>query len=316
MNSHFVDSIENQKKVKNNTSTPCLADSGAYIIGVRGNTTSSGANYMMSAIATLAATVQILTRDEQIDHANAFQKTGDKRAMDALIRSNIPLAIKIAKKNVRNSVDIDDLLMEAVTGIMRAAESFDPTCGASFTTYARQWMTAKCQQYVQENCGTIRVGSRVARKLYASLPRLRRQFGADVDNATIAKELGLEAADVEKALALLGKRAASLNAPLNSEGATVANIVADGKILQDERMARTEQSRNIGEVLNVFHETLKNDRDVKIFTHRVASDVYENDKLTTVELAKEFNVSKQRIAQIEKGMTQKLRKALQPVAVN
>ena len=81
-------------------------------------------------------------------------------------------------------------------------------------------------------------------------------------------------------------------------------------------MARTEQSRNIGEVLNVFHETLKNDRDVKIFTHRVASDVYENDKLTTVELAKEFNVSKQRIAQIEKGMTQKLRKALQPVAVN
>ena len=210
---------------------------------------------MLNSIATLAATVQILSRDEQISHVAAFQKTGDKRAMDALIRSNIPLAIKVAKKNVRNTVDIDDLLMEAITGIMRAAESFDPTCGASFTTYARQWMTAKCQQFVQENCGTIRVGSRVARKLYASLPRLRRQFGHDVDIATIAKELDLDAASVESALSLLGKRAASLNAPLNAEGATVANIVADNNILQDEKMDRTEQIRNIGEVLNIFQKT-------------------------------------------------------------
>ena len=270
---------------------------------------------MLNSIATLAATVQILTRDEQIAHVIAFQKTGDRRAMDALIRSNIPLAIKVAKKNVRNTVDIDDLLMEAITGIMRAAESYDADCGASFTTYARQWMTAKCQQFVQENCGTIRVGSRVARKLYASLPRLRRQFGADVDIATIARELDLDADSVESALSLLGKRAASLNAPLNSEGATVSNTVADNKILAEEKVIRSENSRNIAEVVNIFQKTLKNDRDVKIFTHRVASDLYENDKMTTVELASEFNVSKQRIAQIEKGMTQKLRKALQTCAV-
>jgi RNA polymerase sigma-32 factor len=270
---------------------------------------------MMSSIATLVSVVNILTRDEQIAHADAFQKTGDRRAMDALIRSNIPLAIKVAKKHVRNTVDLDDLLMEAVTGIMRAGETFDPSCGASFTTYARQWMTAKCQQYVQENCGTIRVGSRTARKLYASLPRLRRQFGSDVDNDTIARELGLNAKDVAKALSLLGKRAASLNAPLNSDGATVANTIADNKILQDEKMARTAQSAKIGEILYGFQKTLKNDRDVKIFTHRVASDIFENDKLTTVELASEFGVTKQRIAQIEKGMVQKLRKALQACAL-
>jgi RNA polymerase sigma-32 factor len=270
---------------------------------------------MMSSIATLISNVNILSRDAQIAHADAFQKTGDRRAMDALIRSNIPLAIKVAKKHVRNTVDLDDLLMEAVTGIMRAGETFDPSCGASFTTYARQWMTAKCQQYVQENCGTIRVGSRTARKLYASLPRLRRQFGSDVDNDTIARELGLNAKDVAKALSLLGKRAASLNAPLNSDGATVANTIADNKILQDEKMARTAQSAKIGEILYGFQKTLKNDRDVKIFTHRVASDIFENDKLTTVELASEFGVSKQRIAQIEKGMVQKLRKALQACAL-
>jgi RNA polymerase sigma-32 factor len=137
-----------------------------------------------------------------------------------------------------------------------------------------------------------------------------------VNNDTIAREFGLDAKDVEKALSLLGKRAASLNAPLNSDGATVANTIADNKILQDERMDRTAQNAKIGDILNGFQKTLKNDRDVKIFTHRVASDVFENDKLTTVELASEFGVSKQRIAQIEKGMVQKLRKALQPVAVN
>ena len=270
---------------------------------------------MLNTIATLAATVQILSRDEQISHVAAFQKTGDRRAMDALIRSNIPLAIKVAKKHIRNGVDIDDLTMEAITGIMRAAESFDSTCGASFTTYARQWMTANCQQFVQENCGTIRVGSRVARKLYASLPRLRRQFGHDVDVATIANELDLDVDSVESALQLLGKRAASLNAPLNAEGATVSNTVADDKILAEEKVIRSENSRNIAEVVNIFKQTLKNERDAKIFTHRVASDLYENDKMTTVQLASEFNVSKQRIAQIEKGMTQKLRKALQTCAV-
>ncbi len=54
---------------------------------------------------------------------------------------------------------------------------------------------------------------------------------------------------------------------------------------------------------------------MKIFTHRVASEVFENDKLTTVELASEFNVSKQRIAQIEKAMTMKLKFALQKCAL-
>lgn len=270
---------------------------------------------MLNSIATLAATVQILTRDEQAVHVAAFQATGSRRAMDALIRSNIPLAIKVAKKHVRNGVDIDDLTMEAITGIMRAAESFDSTCGASFTTYAKQWMIANCQQFVQENCGTIRVGSRVARKLYASLPRLRRQFGHDVDIATIASELDLDADSVESALQLLGKRAASLNAPLNAEGATVANSIADNKILADEKVIRSEASRNIAEVVNNFQQTLKNDRDTKIFTHRIASDLYENDKLSTVELANEFNVSKQRIAQIEKVITEKLRNALKPLAI-
>ena len=99
----------------------------------------------MSAIVSLLATTQILQRGTQIELVREAQNSNDNKALDALIKSNLPMAVKIAKKHIRNGIDIEDLTAEAITGIIRAVDTFNPEKGASFTTYAAQWMRAKCQ---------------------------------------------------------------------------------------------------------------------------------------------------------------------------
>jgi len=258
---------------------------------------------MTSAIVALLATTQILSRSTQIDLVREAQKSNDNEALDALIKSNLPMAVKIAKKHRRNGIDIEDLTAEAITGIIRAVDSFDPEKGASFTTYAAQWMRAKVQEFVQANCGTMRVGTRAAKKLHAGLARIRREFGSDVDNAIIARELGIEEADVADIIPLISARAASLNAPLSDDGGTFGDTLVSNNLNQHEKLERTQTSEAILIAVSDFADGL-NDRQRAIFTGRVIADYLGNDKVP----ATDFGVTKQRVGQIEKVLTAKLQK--------
>jgi RNA polymerase sigma-32 factor len=259
----------------------------------------------MSAIVSLLATTQILQRGTQIELVREAQNSNDNKALDALIKSNLPMAVKIAKKHIRNGIDIEDLTAEAITGIIRAVDTFNPEKGASFTTYAAQWMRAKCQEFVQANCGTMRVGTRSAKKLHAGIARIRRTFGADVSNAVIARELGLDEAEVADILPLISTRAASLNAPIGTDGATFGETLLDEKPNQFEKLERTRKSEAIAAAIADFSNNLK-DKQRAIFNGRILAEYLGNDKMS----ANDFGVSKQRVGQIEKDLTAKLRNHL------
>ena len=259
----------------------------------------------MSALFTLLATTQILQRGTQIELVRIAQNSNDNEALDALIKSNLPMAVKIAKKHVRNGIDIEDLTAEAITGIIRAVDTFNPEKGASFTTYAAQWMRAKCQEFVQANCGTLRVGTRSAKKLHAGVARIRRTFGSDVSNEIIARELGLDEAEVADILPLISTRAASLNAPIGTDGATFGETLVDEKINQFDKLERTRNSEAIAAAVADFSNNLK-DKQRAIFNGRILAEYLGNDKLS----ANDFGVSKQRVGQIEKDLTAKLRNHL------
>lgn len=259
----------------------------------------------MSALFTLLATTQILQRGTQIELVRIAQNSNDNEALDALIKSNLPMAVKIAKKHVRNGIDIEDLTAEAITGIIRAVDTFNPEKGASFTTYAAQWMRAKCQEFVQANCGTLRVGTRSAKKLHAGVARIRRTFGSDVSNEIIARELGLDEAEVTDILPLISTRAASLNAPIGTDGATFGETLVDEKINQFDKLERTRNSEAIAAAVADFSNNLK-DKQRAIFNGRILAEYLGNDKVS----ANDFGVSKQRVGQIEKDLTAKLRNHL------
>ena len=259
----------------------------------------------MSALFSLLATTQILQRGTQIELVRIAQNSNDNEALDALIKSNLPMAVKIAKKHVRNGIDIEDLTAEAITGIIRAVDTFNPEKGASFTTYAAQWMRAKCQEFVQANCGTLRVGTRSAKKLHAGVARIRRTFGSDVSNEIIARELGLDEAEVTDILPLISTRAASLNAPIGNDGATFGETLVDNNINQFDKLERTRNSEAIAAAVADFSNNLK-DKQRAIFNGRILAEYLGNDKVS----ANDFGVSKQRVGQIEKDLTAKLRNHL------
>ena len=256
---------------------------------------------MLNLLTSLATTAIILGKDEQIQLVKDAQASTDTDARTQLVQSNIRLAHKVAKKHVRKGLDFNDLLSCATEGILIAIDKFDVSKGASFTTYARMWMVAKCQEHVQANAGLVHCGSRTSKKLWSGLQKARKAIGVDAQPSEIAAHMGLAVEDVEACLMFMSARGTSLDAPLSADGGTIATVVPDGKIDQSERMERTANSEAILVAVSDFVNTL-NDRQRAIFTGRVVNELVGSDK----RCATTFGVTKQRVGQIEKDLRGKL----------
>ena len=257
---------------------------------------------MLNALTSLATTAVILSKSEQAElvaFAQSDQCDGAIRseARRRLVQANIRLAHKVAKKNVRNGIDFNDLLAAASEGILIAIDKFDATQGASFTTYARMWMVAKCQEHVQANAGLVHCGSRTSKKLWSGLQKARKAIGQDASPAQIAAHMGLDERDVTACLQYMQARGTSLDAPLSDDGATVATVVPSEAMTQDVAHERTQNSAMLASAFEDFANTL-NDRQRAIFVGRIAHELTGSDK----RCATTFGCTKQRVGQIEKAL--------------
>jgi len=261
---------------------------------------------MTNLLTSLAACCVILSKAEQSARVLTFQSadTPDNErdnALQDLVSSNIRLAHKVAKQHIRRGVDFNDLLAQAVEGIVIAAGKFDASKKASFTTYAKQWMRAKCQEFVQSNAGILHCGSRTSKKLWSSLQKAQKVLGPDASPEAIAAHLALDVTDVQACLRSMSSRGVSMDAPLSADGGTVASIVPSRALRQDALLERTQNSENIASALKSFAATL-NDRQKAILAGRIMHDVLGREQ----RCAKTFGVSKQRVGQIEKNLRLKL----------
>ena len=262
---------------------------------------------MTTLLATLAATAIILNRTEQIAHVRTVQCADStpaevRAAQAALVSANVRLAMKVAKKHVRNGVSFDDLLAQACEGIVYAAGKYEVGNAASFTTYAKQWMRARCQEHVQGNAGLLHCGSRTSKKLWSSLQKAQKALGPDATPEAIAAHLSLDVTDVNACLASMTSRGVSINKPVGDErGATIGSIIPDNAIRQDVAMERTQNSESIADALETFAADLK-PAHAEILRGRVIAGLTGDDQ----RCAKTFGVSKQRVGQIEKQLRVKL----------
>jgi len=257
---------------------------------------------MTSLLTSFATVAVILSREEQIQLVGRFQADRNPDDLAALISSNVRLAYTVARKHSRKGIDFNDLLSQATEGIIIAADKFDATKKASFTTYARMWMTAKCQEFVQANAGIVHCGSRTAKRLWSSLQKARKAIGQDATPTELAAHLELDVEDVEACMQFMATRGLSLDAPMGEGGATVATVVPSGLMRQDVALERTQHNERILVSLGSFIDGL-NERQRDIFRGRVANDIIGEDKRD----ATTFGVSKQRVGQIEKDLRGKLR---------
>ena len=263
---------------------------------------------MTALLTTLAATAIILSKAEQVARVGIYQNdesTDNERqqALHDLVQANVRLAHKVAKQHVRNGLDFQDLLSQACEGIVYAASKYDCESKASFTTYAKQWMRAKCQEFVQANAGILHCGSRTSKKLWSSLQKAQKALGPDASPEAIAAHLKLDVTDVRACLASMTSRGVSINKPVGGDekGATIGSIIPDRGMRQDVAMERTQNSQNIARSLKTFAETL-NERQREILRGRIINELLGEDQ----RCAKTFGVSKQRVGQIEKQLRQKL----------
>ena len=262
---------------------------------------------MTALLTTLAAAAIILSKSEQIARVRVYQaadstETERQQALHDLLSANVRLAHKVAKQHVRNGLDFNDLLAQACEGIVYAAGKYEVGNAASFTTYAKQWMRARCQEHVQANAGLLHCGSRTSKKLWSSLQKAQKALGPDATPEAIAAHLKLDAGDVRACLASMTSRGVSINKPVGDEnGATIGSIIPDTALRQDIAMERTQNSESIASALESFAATLK-PAHVEILRGRVIAGLTGEDQ----RCAKSFGVSKQRVGQIEKQLRQKL----------
>jgi len=251
-----------------------------------------------------------LGRDEQIRLASLYQKNNDPEVLEKLICANVRLIAKMAHKYKRTGIEFEDLLSEGITGLIHAVDLYDPTKGASFTSFAGNWIRARIQEHIQNNCTTIRVGTRTAKRLFASHQRLKRKYGEDLTPEIIASELGLDPKDVASTLAFLSKRTLDLNHKPTSDSRELSEVIGDPEISIELAAIENEKNARIQRLCNDFSLSL-NDRDSYIYKHRIMCILHDCNRTPASQLSEKLGITKQRISQIEKSLKGKLAQFIQ-----
>ena len=279
----------------------------------------------LSAYLTEIRKFPLLEPEQEYTLAKAWVEHDDRDAAHQLVTSHLRLAAKIAMGYRGYGLPISEVVAEANVGLMQAVKRFDPEKGFRLATYAMWWIRASIQEYILRSWSLVKMGTTAAqKKLFFNLRRLKGKIGAleegdltPENRKTIAQKLSVTEAEVDMMnRRLSGGGDASLNAPLkadgegsaewqdwltdDSEGADQAAAYADQQEF-DERKALLLQAMN----------TL-NDRERDILTQRRLAE----DPVTLEDISKVYDVSRERIRQIEVRAFEKLQTKMRELAAD
>lgn len=261
----------------------------------------------------------ILTPEEEYMLAKRWTEHQDTDAAAKLVNSHLRLVAKIAMGYRGYGLPTSELISEGNIGLMQGVKKFEPERGFRLATYAMWWIRASIQEYILRSWSLVKMGTTAAqKKLFFNLRRMKNRIEAfeegdlkPEDVTKIATDLGVTEEDVismNRRMAMGGDT--SLNVPLREDGdGTWQDWLVDSEPLQDERVADAQESRVRHELLVEAMEAL-NDREKHILTERRLSD----EPKTLEELSQVYNVSRERIRQIEVRAFEKLQKALMNLA--
>jgi RNA polymerase sigma-32 factor len=240
-----------------------------------------------------------LSEEEEYALGRRVQDDGDEKAAKELVLHNMRLAIKMAHQYRRNWTNLMDLVQEAAAGMSIAAQKWDPDKGTRYGTYAAYWIRAQLTKFLMTNGRLIHTGNtRAGRKLYFSLPRIRRQLLAQGKTASveaIAAEVQEDPREVARIVSRLDGRETSLSTPISEDGgATLGDTLASTGDDPEEISARLELDRLMHGLIKRYEASLSSERDLAIWKeHLVAVD-----PTSLVALGQRFGVSKQRMGQL------------------
>ena len=258
----------------------------------------------------------ILSPEEEYMLAKRWREHGDTEAAAKLVNSHLRLVAKIAMGYRGYGLPVSELISEGNIGLMQGVKKFEPDRGFRLATYAMWWIRASIQEFILRSWSLVKMGTTAAqKKLFFNLRRMKNQIEAfeegdlkPADVAKIAKDLGVTEEEVISMNRRMGMGGdTSLNAPLrDTEGeGQWQDFLVDSGPLQDEMLAEDQESRVRHDLLMDALETL-NDREKHILTERRLTD----EPKTLEELSQVYDVSRERIRQIEVRAFEKLQAAL------
>ncbi len=256
----------------------------------------------------------ILTAEQEYEYASRWAKERDNVAAEKLVASHLRLVVSVAYDFKNYGLPVSDLIASGNMGLMQALQKFDPERGFRFSTYAMFWIKAEIYETILNNWSIVKLGSSANQKrVFFNLTRAKRALGimdnnlSDEQTKQIAEYLSVPESDVSHMATRMSARDVSLNAPLNtdSDSKDILSNMADSKVNIEEGMEQLEFKRRGYELLRKHLSELP-ERDREILKARRLSD----PAATLETLSKKYNISRERVRQIEERAFNKLKNAI------
>jgi len=256
----------------------------------------------------------LLDPEEEYMLAKRWKKRGDLKSAQKLITSHLRLVAKIAMGYRGYGLPVNEMISEGNIGLMQAVKKFEPEKGFKLATYAMWWIRASIQEYILRSWSLVKMGTTAAqKKLFFNLKKIKNQLSINNTNdlktehiEEISKRLNVKKEEViSMNRRLLGKEK-SLNAPVKDEGGTewqdwLVDNKEDHETILSEKQELNQRKDLMNEAMSVL-----NKREKEILTARRLSE-----NISTLEdLSKKYEVSRERIRQIETKAFEKLQKAI------
>ena len=256
----------------------------------------------------------MLAPEEELELSRRWRDHQDMDAAHKLVTSHLRLVAKIAMGYRGYGLPVGELISEGNVGMMQAVKRFDPDRGFRLATYAMWWIRAAIQEYILHSWSLVKMGTTAAqKKLFFNLRRLKGQMQAIEDGdlqpeqvAKIAHALDVPEQDVVSMNRRLSAPDHSLNAPVrtDSEGEWQDWLVDDSES-QETTMADREELSGRKALLATALKTLS-DRERHILIERRLKD----NPTTLEDLSQQYNISRERVRQIEVRGFEKLQKSM------
>src|SRR3982075_2443180 len=255
----------------------------------------------------------MLEAQEEFMLAKRWRHHGDRDAAHKLVTSHLRLAVKVAMGYRGYGLPISEMISEANIGLMQAVKRFEPDRGFRLSTYAMWWIKAAIQEYILRSWSLVKMGTTAKqKKLFFNLRKAKSRISALEEGdlrpdqvKLIAKRLGVTEQDVVDMNRRLGGDV-SLNSPIREDGDSGEwqDWLVDDRDSQEATLAASEELDNRRAAL-VDALSVLNDRERRIFEARRLAE----EPITLEDLAAEFQVSRERVRQIEVRAFEKVQKA-------
>jgi len=261
----------------------------------------------------------VLSREEEYELAMKYKNDGDLDAARKLVTSNLKFVVKVANEYKNYGLNTMDIIQEGNVGLMHAVKGFDPTKGYRVISYAVWWIRAYIQNYIIKSWSLVKVGTTQAqRKLFYKLRSTKNQM--EIGEGNLSSENYKELADklnvTYEAVIEMDQRMGSKDLSLDAEIKSDTNLshmdfLADDEENQEDLITKVEEEKRVKSGMVDALKTLK-DRERYIVENRILAD----KPLTLEELGTKYNISRERVRQIENAALKKMKSILKEKGIS